>query len=158
VATKGERALTRAARLLLGFAVLSAGTHAFAQTRLGELLDAGAKPVSAEEFQKEVVQLPLYGPLDSGVNMEMVYTSSGALEGAGAPGRFGYVAETFQVRGTWKIGDKDAVCAALVLEGPTIRANYPPRCRFWFKLDDRYYVSDSASDRRARVLVRSVRR
>jgi hypothetical protein len=150
--------LKPAAGLLVGLAVLSGGTHAFAQTRLGELLDAGAKPVSAEEFQREVVQQPLYGPLDSGVNVELVYTARGALEGAGAPGRFGYVDETFELRGTWKIGNRDAVCAAVVLEGPTIRANYPPRCRFWFRLGDRYYVSDSDSDRQARVLVRSVRR
>jgi hypothetical protein len=158
MAIKGRRALTPATSVLLGLVVLLASRHAIAQARLGELLDAGAKPVSAEEFQKEVVQRPLQGPLDSGLNVEILYTERGALEGAGAPGRFGYVAETFHVRGTWKSGAKDTVCTALVLEGPTIRGNFPPRCQFWYKLGDRYYVSDSDSDRRVRVLVRTVRK
>jgi hypothetical protein len=141
-----------------GLVVLLADMHAVAQTRLGELLDAGAKPLSAEEFQKEVVQRPLVGPLDSGSNVEILYTSRGAVEGAGSPGRFGYVSETFHVRGTWKIGERDTVCAALVLEGPTIRGNFPSRCQFWFRLGERYFVSDSDSDRRVRVLARTVRR
>lgn len=32
----------------------------------------------------------------------------------------------------------------------------PPRCQFWFKLDDRYYVADSDYDRSARVLERRI--
>ena len=59
------------------------------------------------------------------------------------------------VRGTWKFGDNGTVCTSVVLDGPTIRANFPPRCQYWYRLRDRFYVAESDTDRRARVLPRS---
>ncbi len=40
---------------------------------------------------------------------------------------------------------------------PRPGVNLPPRCQFWFKRGDQYFLSDSDSDRSARVLHRSVK-
>jgi hypothetical protein len=145
-------------RLPLGLCVLLASTQAIAQTRLGELLDAGAKRLSAEEFRQQIVQRPLQARLDSGMSAELLFASNGSLEGAGSGGPYSYAAEwAVQVRGTWAFGDDGTVCTTVMLEGPTIRANFPRRCRYWFRLGNRYYVADSASDRSARILSRTLR-
>ncbi len=36
-------------------------------------------------------------------------------------------------------------------------AYLPPRCQYWFKLGDKYFLSDSDSDRSAKVLSRTVK-
>jgi hypothetical protein len=146
------------ARATLGVGLLLASSFAAAQARLGDLLDAGAERVSAERFRQEVVQRALQGPLEPGVNVELVYTSAGTLEGAGSGGRFSYASEwSIQVRGTWVPGPNDTVCSTVVLDGPTIRASYPRRCQVWFKLGDRYFVADSDAERQARVLPRTLK-
>ena len=33
----------------------------------------------------------------------------------------------------------------------------PPRCQFWFKLGDTYFLSDSDTDRSAKVLSRTIK-
>jgi len=38
------------------------------------------------------------------------------------------------------------------------RVFLPPRCQFWFKYDQQYYISDSDSDRNVRVIRRTVKR
>jgi hypothetical protein len=138
--------------LAAGLALVAA--TAGAQTRVGELLDAGGVRVSAEQFRRDVVQNVIAGPLEGGISAEVVFTGRGTLEGAGSTGRSS--AESMEVRGTWSFGQNDTVCVAVVLDGPTIRANYPRRCRAWFRLGDRYYTADS-SDRSARLLVRTVK-
>lgn len=136
-------------------ALLVGSVPAAAQTRLGELLDRGAKRLSADEFRQEVVQRPLTGPLVGGVNANFVYGNGGWIQGRGG-GPAGFGAEwDVSIRGTWKIADDSRVCTAIVLDGATIRANYPPRCQFWFRLDDRLFIADSL-DRAAPVLRRSI--
>ena len=135
-------------------AALVAAT-ADAQTRLGELLEAGGKRVSTEEFRRDVVQQVVVGPLEAGIGAEIVFTARGTLEGTGSFGRSA-AAEAMEVRGTWSFGQNGTVCVAVVLDGPTIRANYPSRCHAWYRLGERYYAADS-SDRGARLLARTVR-
>lgn len=150
--------MRRSTIVVLGVATVLASTVVSAQTRLGELLDAGAQRLTAERFRRDVVQRMLVGPLEPGVNVEIVYTPQGTIEGAGSGGAFSYSAEwAVQVRGAWSVGDGEAVCATFVLDGPTIRASYRRRCQFWYFLNDRYFVAESTTDRAARVLARSVR-
>ena len=150
--------MRRSTTVTLGLATLVASTLATAQSRLGELLDAGAQRLTVERFQKEIVQRTLQGPLEPGVNVEVVYTSQGTVEGAGSGGAFSYSAEwAVQVRGTWSVGENDSICVTFVLDGPTIRASYRRRCQFWFSQGARYFVTESTSDRAARVLPRMVR-
>jgi hypothetical protein len=142
----------------LALAAMLGSTLATAQTRLGDLLDAGARRVTADRFRQEIVQRSVQGPLEPGVNVEIVHTSRGTLEGAGSGGAFSYSAEwAVQVLGTWSVGDDDSICATVTLNGPTIRASYRRRCQFWFSLGERYFVAESTSDRAARVLARTVR-
>ena len=142
----------------LAVAAMLASTLATAQSRLGELLDAGAKQVTADQFREEIVQRSVQGALEPGVNVEIVYTPQGTLEGVGAGGAFSYSAEwAVRVRGTWSAGDNDDICATVTLDGPTIRASYRRRCQFWFSLGDRYFVADSRSDRKARAIGRMVK-
>lgn len=150
--------LTRWTTGTLGLAALLASALVAAQTRLGDLLDAGAQRLGAERFRKEIVQRTVLGPLEPGVTAEVVYSPQGTIEGAGAGGAFSYSAEwAVQVRGTWSVGDNDSICVTFVLDGPTIRANFRRRCQFWFSLNDRYFVSEATSDRAARLLPRTVR-
>ena len=53
---------------------------ALAQTTLGALLDAGAKPLPAAQFKEEVVQRTLVGPTSTGGSMEVIYAMSGTIQ------------------------------------------------------------------------------
>jgi hypothetical protein len=137
-------------RTAITLALALASAAAAAQTSVGELLDGGAKRLSTEEFSQDVVQRPLNGPLVTGVNATFVYAPGGSLQGRGG-GPAGFGAEwDVSIRGSWRFGDDGRVCTAVVLDGATIRANYPHRCQLWFRLGDRLFVADSA-DRAARV-------
>jgi hypothetical protein len=52
-------------RVLLGITILLWVPIAVAQSNLGELLDAGAKKLSPEEFREDVVQRMIAGPLNN---------------------------------------------------------------------------------------------
>ena len=141
-------------KFAIALACALASAAAVAQMRLGEALDAGARQLSGEEFRHDVVRRPLSGPLAPGVNAEFVYGPGGMIEGRGG-GPAGYGAEwDVRVRGTWRLADDGRVCTAVVLDGATIRANFPARCQLWFRLGDRFFVADSG-DRAARVFPRA---
>jgi len=141
----------------LGIALLLFAPLAVAQTKLGELLDAGAKPLSPEEFKQELVQRVLVGPTATGLNLEIMYTTSGTVQGLSVPAA--------QVNGEWTIDAVGRVCTAMRLIGPTFGVagggsqgtTLPARCQSWYRLADRYFLSDSDTDRQARVLVRTVK-
>ena len=58
--------MSRPMKLLLGIALVLWTSLAGAQSNLGELLDAGARMLSPEEFKREVVQRSLVGPTPTG--------------------------------------------------------------------------------------------
>jgi hypothetical protein len=126
-----------------------------AQTTLGDLTQAGAQRLSPQRFDEEVVQRTLRGRLDTGMLVEMLYATSGQLQGVG---RAGPAEWSVQVLGSWSAGDNGTICTRMTLDGPTIRAMLPRRCEYWFRLDERYFVSSSATDPRARVAVRTIPR
>jgi hypothetical protein len=137
------------------FAVLvSVSSLAVGQSTLGALLDAGARKLTAEEFKAELVQRVLVGPTGVGVSVEIMYMSTGGIAGANAettpgPGR--------ELRGEWRIDSEGRICASMRLLGRQGEAVLAPRCQFWFKLGDTYYLSDSDSDRYAKVLPRKLK-
>ena len=65
------------------------------------------------------------------------------------------------ISGEWTIDDKGRVCTSMRVGGAMGAAMavtmLPPRCQTWFKLADQYYLSDSDSDRQARVLRRTLK-
>lgn len=68
-------------KLLLWLALLVWVPFAVAQNNLGELLDAGARKLSADEFKQELVQRTLVGTGSAGTRMELMYANSGVIQG-----------------------------------------------------------------------------
>src|SRR5262245_22802958 len=69
--------------LKLALVLLLSTPFASAQNNVGDLLDAGAKPITPEEFKQDVVQRVLAGPTASGGSVEMMYASTGSIVGTG---------------------------------------------------------------------------
>jgi hypothetical protein len=144
-------------KLLLGLALLLLAPFAIAQNTLGELLDAGAKKVSPEEFREQVVQRATSGTLPSGTHMELTYTSGGMIQGRGDTGGLanpgGPVTSMGSVDGVWNVDDRGRICTSLVFG----RVFLPLRCEYWFKYKDAYFLAVSDSDPKAKVLRRTVK-
>lgn len=125
---------------------------AAAQTTLGELLDAGATRLSREQFRDELEQRMVMGPLPTGGNLEIMYAKNGRVVGTGkSPMFYGPHAP---VGGDWRIDQAGVVCSTMRIQSYEM----PPRCQYWFKLKDRYFVADSDTDRSAKVLVRTIKK
>jgi hypothetical protein len=136
----------------------SLSSLAAAQTSLGELLEAGGKRMSAEEFRQEVVQRTIIGPTAAGAKLEMMYATNGSIQGVGTPPNYLMQVSNQQVRGEWAIDETERVCTAMQIIPPSGPVSVlPPRCQVWFKLGDIYFLSDSDSDRRAKVLPREIK-
>ena len=145
----------RISRLLV-ITLMSSAPFAAAQSNLGELLDAGASKMSAREFKQELVGRPLAGPTPAGNNLEVVYIDNGKISGAGFSSILGGAVgggASYAVEGSWD-DDGEKICTRMQLG----RVDLPPRCQFWFKLGEQYFLCDSDSDRHARVFRRTVAR
>jgi hypothetical protein len=146
----------------LTFAALLHVPLAVAQSNLGELLDAGAKKLSPEEFKQEVVQRVIVGPMTPGTSMEVMYARTGVIQGMGsAQGR----SAISPLSGTWTTDDHGRICTTMRIDNPAglqmgtvTGTSLPPRCQYWYKHDERYFLSDSDSDRSMRVLRRTIKR
>jgi len=57
------------------------------------------------------------------------------------------------IDGVWNVDDSGRICASMVLR----RTFLPFRCEYWFKYKDDYFTADSDSDRKAKVLRRTVK-
>jgi hypothetical protein len=125
---------------------------------LGELLDAGAKKISMEDFKREIVQRTVAGPTPTGGVAEVMYAANGVIQGMGLPPIAAQVpVPTFPIRGDWTIDESQRICTSLQMSAPGSAITIlPQRCQFWFKLGDVYFIADSDSDRRAKVLRREV--
>ncbi len=149
----------------LGISLLFVIQTVGAQSNLGELLDGGAKKVSANEFREELVQKVITGLSPTGGTLEVTYTNSGLISGVGTATRSSPV--QMDVSGTWVIDDNQRICTSmLVASGAGSAAGgfstsgslvLPPRCQFWFRSGEYYYLSDSDSDRHARIIQRAVK-
>jgi|SRR5215813_7076745 len=159
-----ENVVARLPSVLLGLILLLCAPFADAQNNLGELLDAGGKKLSAQDFQEQLVQRLLVGPTAAGLNIEMIYTSHGSVAGGGtAPGGIGRTG----LGGQWRIDASGKVCTSMILGGPVASGGpvtgvtggvvLPERCQSWYKLGERYFLSDSDIDRMARVLPRTLK-
>jgi hypothetical protein len=149
-------------RLRLGLVFLLWAPLVVAQNNLGELLDAGAAKVSVDEFREAVIQRVLVGPSPAGGSFELIYTDSGLVQGSGnAPQATFRFVQVAQINGQWTVDDNGRICTSLRFTsegGGAIGGLYlPPRCQIWFKLGDKYFISDSDSDRSAKVLSRTLK-
>jgi len=97
---------------------------------------------------------PLVGPTSAGSSLEVMYASNGQLAGRGiAPGDPSSSYRIADVRGGRTIDESVRVCTTMRIGGMDL----PTRCQAWFKLGDVYYISDSDTDRRGKVLRRELK-
>ena len=154
-----SRVTPRCVRLLLAMLLLWTPV-APAQTKLGEVLDAGGTLLSIEDFKQELMQRVLIGPTPAGGSLEIMYAANGAIQGSGTPPQDRVTVRHSPYEGEWTVGENGAVCATIRIKPPGGGGTafvLPRRCQFWFKLGERYYLSDSDSDRQAKVLVRTIK-
>jgi hypothetical protein len=152
-----EKAVPLPTKLLLGLALLLLVPSAVAQKNLGELLDTGATRISAEEFRRDLVQRTVVGTSPVGSRMEVMYASSGVLQGRsdalGTAGLGAVGSAIASIDGVWNIDDSGRICTSMVIG----KVLLPFRCQFWFKYKEDYFIADSDSDRNARVFRRTVK-
>jgi hypothetical protein len=160
--------MLRLANLPLVLGLLVWAPFVVAQSTLGELLDTGARKLSADEFKQELVQRVIVGPSPTRGSLEVIYTTNGQVAGLGrAPTGTSISSDELRIQGEWTIDGDARVCTSMRFSFPSggwhvIGAGggvgyLPPRCQFWFKLGDTYFLSDSDSDRSAKVLSRTLK-
>ena len=135
--------------IILGFPLVA--VPAAGQQTLGAVLDAGGKQLSAKEFETEIVQRVVVGPSPTGGELEIMYASKGTIAGAGKHPQL--TINFMRIGGEWKLDEAERACSKMHIGGFTL----PYRCQHWFKLADKYYVSDSDLDRSAKVLSRTIK-
>ena len=137
-----------------------------AQDTLGSLLDAKATKLSVEQFKETLVQRVLVGTTPTGAQLEIIYASNGMVAGTGTlPRSAGTLGEATRIGGQWTIDGTQRICTAMVFslerggssQTVTVAGALPPRCQYWYKLGDKYFLSDSDTDRSARVFVRTLK-
>jgi hypothetical protein len=157
--------MLRFAKLLVMPGLLMWASLVVAQSTVGELLDAGARILTVDEFKQEVVQRAIVGPSQARGTLEVVYTAGGVVQGtASAPGT-PTLARDVNILGQWTIGEGNRVCTSMRMFSQTGTGGsvsgmwgfFPARCQFWFKLGDKYFLSDSDDDRSAKVLSRTIK-
>ena len=143
-------------------ALLLGTPMAVAQTKLGELLDAGGSPLSMEQFREEVVGRTVVGPTPAGGTVELMYAANGIVAGTGSLMRSVY-ASTAPVRGEWKFDERGKVCVSMIIAGHPAAPAFagqvvlPSRCQTWFRHAGQYFIADSDSDRAAKVFRRTLK-
>ena len=153
-----EQVAPRSTMLPLALVLFLSCSLATAQSTLGELLDAGALKLSAEEFRQELVQRTLIGPSPTGGTLEIMYVANGQIQGVGSTRSTAvFVSSVF---GGWQIDENGKVCTTMRIAAthPGAELTFPTRCQVWFKSDGQYFVSDSDWDRSAKVLRRTLKR
>jgi hypothetical protein len=150
----------RIAQCLLAFGAATWMPWAAGQATLGAILDAGAKVMSVDEFQQQLVQRIVEGPTPGGGIVEVMYVPNGTVQGRGTPTmNQSMVQGRGTINGEWKPEGANKVCTSLRIganvSGATVQL--PSRCQYWFKLGDKYFLADSDIDRSAKVLLRTVK-
>jgi hypothetical protein len=139
---------------LCWFAFLLSAPCAIAQSNVGQLLDMGAQKLTTEQFKEELVQRVIVGPTATEATLELIYASTGAIQGrAFTPQEAQTFANLPPIDGDWTVGENGSICTRMTIG----KASLPYRCQFWFKYADHYFLADSDSDRRARVLRRDLK-
>ena len=153
--------MPRMKKLALVLTLLYYAPVAVAQSNLGELLDTGATRLSAEEFRQEVVGRIIVGPTATGGRLELMYATNGIVAGTVSLARAAFTLAP--VSGDWKIDENGRICASMRIGGTGASASsvgqvsLPARCQSWFKYAGQYFLSDSDSDRSAKVFRRTLK-
>ena len=130
--------------------VWSTSHFAHAQSNLGELLDQGAKKMPGAAVKAWLLSGTLTGSsLTNGFPVEVRYKEDGSFTGSVAAPR-GPVG----IWGKWTLQDDGKLCAEIAA---ATRPDVQRTCVYFFSIAERYYVSESESDRGAKVGARVVK-
>jgi hypothetical protein len=149
--------MPRPKNVLLGLALLLWAPLIAAQNNLGELLDAGAKKLSVAEFKEELVQRVLVGPTPGGGSLELMYAQTGSIQGLGKYRSENNLGAGAPVSGEWTTDDNGRICTTLRVGLYGQGSLMPPRCQFWFRYRDQYFISDSDTDRSIKIIARTLK-
>jgi hypothetical protein len=125
-------------------------TTALAQNTVGEVLDAGGKKLTKDEFVAAIVDSNISGPTQGGGQVQVNYKADGTFAGnvQSAQGKNG------GRYGTWTIDVSGKLCTDATTSVYGTRQNQG--CAFLFKLGDRYFVAVDTDTRDTRVLPRAI--
>ena len=129
--------------LLVGALVLN--LSALAEDNLGAALDAGAKKLNGEAFNKELAGKTVSGTSKNGP-FRLEFLDGGKLAGNFSSPTGGFHPH---LSGTWTADDSGKVCVDYEIG---VRKKRDAFCRFYFKKGDQYFTSNSDADRSAWVL------
>ena len=147
--------MLRTVRMSLIAVLVFGSPAALGQSTLGAALDAGARKLTVEEFKAELTQRLLVGPTGTYISVEVMYTSAGTITGNGTPYLIKGPGPT--LNGEWHADNEGRICSIMQIEASRGAHRLAPRCQYWFKLGGTYYLSDSDSDRYAKVLPRKLK-
>jgi hypothetical protein len=154
VFAQGE--MTMRHRTFIGCVILMGlcSTAALAQNTLGELLDAGGKKLSKDEVKSALSGAHVSGLSTIGGTVDYDFKADGSYSGSGQGSRgllWGLV-------GTWTVEDSGQLCTEYRLAGRSGAGGKETYCHFYFIVSDQHYLSESESDRNARILKRTVKK
>jgi uncharacterized protein (DUF2147 family) len=142
--------------IFLAICATFGSTVTFAQSNVGDLLDAGAAKLSKADILAMIIGANISGPTQTGGINQTDYKSDGTYTGTyqGSPGAGrGQSGGYF---GKWTLDDGGKLCTE-GYAGPGAKA--VSNCVFFFRLGDQLYVAlNSDSDRSTVVLKRAVKR
>ena len=133
----------RVAKLVLLAAIffIAGAAHSQTQTTVGQLLDQGARKLSSEEVKVLLTGATAYADRGRGVVSKTTFNPDGS-----ASASLQTMDSRVGGRGTWKMEGDGKYCVSLQWTSV-----YPPYagCLYNFKLGEKYFVSESDSERNA---------
>ena len=142
----------RSPRTIALIASLLCCASAQAEDHLGDILDAGASKLSADDFRQQIVGRTVTGATPGGYEVDVFYKEDGRLIGVGrATPRGGATGGgmSFSIEGLWTIDAGERICTRF-------NVKLPAQCQFWFKRGNDYFLADSDWDRDIRVTRRTL--
>ncbi|MEP6998077.1 MAG: hypothetical protein ABI900_10520 [Betaproteobacteria bacterium] len=146
------RALRIVTALVLG---ISCSGVAFAQEKLGELLDAGGKKLSKDELVATMSGANVSYSTPTGGKASLDFKADGSVSGSiSGGGTRNYPGTTY---GTWVVDDAGRLCQERKTRIGDYSAVDKP-CGFVFLSAGQYYFSGSDSDRNSRLAQRVIKK
>lgn len=137
-------------KLAVFLITIAISAFSYAQSNLAELLDQGGKKMSGAAVKTWLLGGTFSGlGLTNGFPLQIHYKDDGSFTGSvSAPsGPVG-------ISGKWKVDDDGKMCVQLA-GAPRPDAQWD--CAYFYALGDRYFVSESDTDRAAKVGARTVK-
>lgn len=127
-------------------------SSAFAQSTLGEVLDAGGRKLSVTEVKTLLTGASVSGPGANGTKLNLELSENGK-----ASGYLTLISPqpmTIGLSGSWKVEEDGKVCSDLTFTNGRTANN----CGYYFQAGENYFGSTSENDRSIAVFPRSVKK